>query len=71
LEIVFNLLVQASDGQGQALPLVAGPTVPAWGGVGDQTKGYYAGLPGKGFAKVLEERLLVSRVKSYSTLSEW
>jgi hypothetical protein len=34
---------------------VSGPTVPPWGGVGDPNEGYYAGLPGKGFAKVLEE----------------
>jgi hypothetical protein len=49
------LLVRAGDGQGQALPLLVGPTVPAWGGEGDPAQGYYAGLPGKGFAKVLEE----------------
>jgi hypothetical protein len=49
------LLVQANDGQGQALLLVAGPTVPAWGGVGDPARGYCAGLSGKGFSKVLEE----------------
>jgi len=57
------LLVQATDGQGQALPLLDGPTVPEWGGVGDPSQGpalsiaegYYAGLPGKGFAKILEE----------------
>jgi hypothetical protein len=49
------LLVQATDGQGNALPLLDGPTVPEWGGVGDATEGYYAGLPGKGFAKILEE----------------
>jgi len=42
------LTVQAIDGQGQALPLRAGPTVPAWGGP-------QAGQPGKAFAKVLEE----------------
>lgn len=42
------LLVQATDGQGQALPLLDGPTVPEWGGP-------QAGLPGQGFAKILEE----------------
>ncbi len=42
------LTVEASDGQGQPLPLRAGPTVPDWGGA-------QAGLPGKAFAKVLEE----------------
>jgi hypothetical protein len=49
------LLVQATDGQGQALPLQDGSTVPEWGGIGDPHKGYYANLPGKVFAKVLME----------------
>jgi mono/diheme cytochrome c family protein len=49
------LLVQATDGQGRVLPQLDGPTVPEWGGVGDPSERYYAGLPGKGFAKVLEE----------------
>jgi hypothetical protein len=42
------LLVQATDGRGQALPLMEGPTVPEWGGP-------QAGLPGKAYARVLEE----------------
>jgi hypothetical protein len=29
--------------------------VPQWGGVGDPHEGHYAGLPGKAFAKVLQE----------------
>lgn len=49
------LLVDVRDEQGQALPLRDGPTVPEWGGVGDPAEGYYAGLPGKGFAKILME----------------
>ena len=55
------LLVEARDGQGQPLVLQSGPTVPKWGGVPKdevgRTKddGYYAGLPGKGFAKILME----------------
>jgi mono/diheme cytochrome c family protein len=63
------LLVNATDGQGQALSLRDGPTVPEWGGVpkdevgrlalseveGMKDDGYYAGLPGKGFAKILME----------------
>jgi hypothetical protein len=49
------LLVQATDGDGQALSQLDGPRVPEWGGVGDPGRGYYAGLPGKAFAKVLEE----------------
>jgi hypothetical protein len=49
------LLVDARDTEGQPLDQVDGPTVPEWGGVGDESAGNYAGLPGKGFAKVLEE----------------
>lgn len=49
------LLVGAVDGRGQALPLLHGPTIPEWGGMGDPDERYYAGLPGKAFAKVLEE----------------
>ena len=49
------LLVEARNAQGQALTLIEGPTVPDWGGVGDPDEGCYAGLPGKGFAKILQE----------------
>ncbi|MEW6716377.1 MAG: carboxypeptidase-like regulatory domain-containing protein [Chloroflexota bacterium] len=49
------LLVSATDGLGQALPLIDGPTVSDYGGVGDPAEGYYAGLPGKIYAKTLME----------------
>jgi len=49
------LLVRAADAGGNALAQLDGPTVPGWGGVGDPNHGYYAGLPGKAFAKVLME----------------
>jgi hypothetical protein len=49
------LLVIAQDTQGNSLDLVEGEIVPQWGGVGDPQNGYYAGLPGKIFAKVLAE----------------
>jgi hypothetical protein len=49
------LLVRATDAQGRVLTLLEGPTVPEWGGVGDPEDGYYAGLPGKIFAKFLME----------------
>ena len=49
------LLVNAIDARGKVLPLLQGSTVPDWGGVGDPAEGYYAGLPGKGFAKILSE----------------
>lgn len=42
------LVVAATDGQGQALLLRSGSTVPEWGGI-------QAGQPGKAFAKVLRD----------------
>lgn len=49
------LLVEASDAKGNLLPQSEGEVIPEWGGIGDPQKGYYAGLPGKGFAKILAE----------------
>jgi len=49
------LLVEVIDAAGQSLDLASGPTLPEWCGVGDPSDGYYAGLPGAAYAKVLEE----------------
>ncbi len=49
------LLVQVVGKDGKTLAQVEGETIPSWGGAGDPAKGYYAGLPGKGFAKILME----------------
>lgn len=49
------LLVRAVDDADQALELREGPTIPDWAGAGSPEEGYYAGLPGKGYAKILEE----------------
>jgi photosystem II stability/assembly factor-like uncharacterized protein len=49
------LLVLAKDPNGQALTQLDGPTVPSWCGLGDPTQGCYSGLPGKAFAKILQE----------------
>ncbi|MHC4144086.1 MAG: carboxypeptidase regulatory-like domain-containing protein [Planctomycetota bacterium] len=49
------LLVRATDVQGHLLRQSDGPVIPQWCGVGDPNDGYYGGLPGKAFAKVLEE----------------
>ena len=49
------LLVRAADAQGRSLAQLDGPTVPVWGGVGDPAEGYYAGMPGTAYAKVLQE----------------
>lgn len=50
------LLVKAKAEGGRLLEIAEGPKLPEWCGVGDVSKGYYAGMPGKVFAKVLEER---------------
>lgn len=49
------LLVRAYDGQSNALAQSNGPVLPDWCGVGDPIQGYYEGLPGRAYAKVLEE----------------
>ncbi len=48
------LLVDARDAEGRRLELVAGERLPAWAGRGAEENGNYAGLPGKGYAKVLQ-----------------
>ena len=51
------LLVDATSPDGVGLPfdLDASETVPVWAGSGDPGAGYYAGLPGRGFTKVLTD----------------
>ncbi|MBI5928034.1 MAG: hypothetical protein HY862_01890 [Chloroflexi bacterium] len=49
------LVVTATTGDEQVLALNEGPTIPAWGGVGDPAHGYYAGLPGVLYAKILTD----------------
>ena len=49
------LLIEASDTAGSQLEPVDGPRVPTWGGDGDPADGYYAGQPGKVYARILEE----------------
>ncbi len=51
------LLVEVSGENGRDLSLVSGDRVPVWGGIGSVEKGNYAGLPGKGFAKVLRDTI--------------
>jgi hypothetical protein len=48
----FILLVKAQDKNGKPLKFLSGETVPDWGGIGSPEDGNYAGLPGKGFARV-------------------
>jgi hypothetical protein len=49
------LLVEALDQDGQALNFEDGPVIPDWGGVGKPEEDYYAGLPGKVYARILQE----------------
>jgi hypothetical protein len=49
------LILKVVDAEGNVLRQSEGPTIPEWGGIGDPNQGYYAGLPGLIFAKVLEE----------------
>ncbi len=50
------LLITAVDAAGDTLQQVSGGILPDWCGLGDARLGYYAGLPGKAYAKILEER---------------
>jgi hypothetical protein len=49
------LLVEATGPDGRTLTHLEGPQVPEWGGIGDPVQGNYAGLPGKAYARVLQE----------------
>jgi hypothetical protein len=49
------LLIRAVDSDGQPLTLLDGPVIPPWGGEGDPANGYYAGLPGVLYAKILAD----------------
>ena len=46
------LVIEAKDGLGTLLPQVDGPTIPAWGGVGNQPTDY-SGRPGEIYANIL------------------
>jgi len=49
------LLVQTQGPGGITLSQMTGPTIPEYGGLGDPDQGYYAGLPGVIYAKLLME----------------
>jgi len=53
------LLVGVTDSEGNTLHQVGGSTVPEWGGVaepdGEAEQGYYSGVPGTAYAKILQE----------------
>jgi len=49
------LVVLVTDASGDTLTQTGGPVLPGWCGTGDPGLGYYAGLPGETYAKILEE----------------
>jgi hypothetical protein len=49
------MIVEAVDSEGAPLEFMDGPTLPPWAGEGKPDEGYFAGLPGKGYALILEE----------------
>jgi hypothetical protein len=49
------LMVSATTTNGTALKQLDGPILPEWCGKGDPALQNYAGLPGKAYAKILEE----------------
>jgi hypothetical protein len=49
------LLVEASDSKENNLDYTGDQVVPEWGGIGSPEEGNFAGLPGKGFAKILAD----------------
>jgi hypothetical protein len=49
------LLVEVTNPDQVPLACLDGPTVPDWCGVGDRAEACYGGLPGKAYAKVLQE----------------
>ncbi len=50
------LVVRAYDSGASELPLKKGAVLPEWCGAGDPNDGNYAGLPGKVYVKLLEEK---------------
>ncbi|MBU1101269.1 MAG: hypothetical protein KKA84_12785 [Bacteroidetes bacterium] len=49
------LLVEAVNENGNRLEQKSGSVLPDWCGIGDPNEGYYAKLPGKVYAKILED----------------
>jgi hypothetical protein len=49
------LIIEVIDSQGIPLEQQNGPILPEWAGVGETDDGYYAGLPGKAYALLLQE----------------
>jgi mono/diheme cytochrome c family protein len=64
------LLVEASDDQDKPLVQTGGDVLPEWCGKGDPQEGNYAGLPGKTYAKLLQE-LWTEITPALSAITVW
>ena len=70
------LVVTPTTKDGTVLPQLdagsgGGPRVPNWGGAGTAGEGNFAGMPGKGFARVLVDENLVENVLFTEAVSEF
>jgi hypothetical protein len=69
------LVVTATTKDGTALAQVTGadggPRIPNWGGSGTEGSGNFAGMPGKGYARVLTDENLVENVLFTEAYSEF
>lgn len=61
------LVVEARDGKRGRLELLQGERLPVWAGTGPESAGNYAGLPGKGYAKVLKDLVIYPAERRLST----
>jgi hypothetical protein len=61
------LLVDVRDQAGGRLEQMEGGELPDWCGIGEEENGYYASLPGKTFAKILENKW----TGTYPTAAYW
>ncbi len=61
------LVIRAEDEEGRPLELQSGPVLPEWCGTGDPEDGHYAGMPGRTYAKLLEDMW----TKEYPTAAYW
>jgi hypothetical protein len=61
------LLVRAENGNGRPLELLSGPVLPKWCGTGNPEDGHYAGMPGRTYAKLLEDMW----TKEFPTAAYW
>ncbi len=65
------LVVSVRDRDGNRLEQIDGAVVSNWGGVGDPERGAFAGLPGRGYARVLVDEFLAENVLFTEAVQEF